>query len=324
MHTKRSIGFLYVLSNEYSPGLLKIGFTTKSVEERALELYTTGVPAKFNIEYKIKVVDPQVWESKVHKALNNKRINKEWFRLSVDEAITLIESVVGNEPIHMVKIIENEDAEKILSEAIELGYNYYVNSTHYHRKIFNEVLHILVDNFYARFKEDITEKTGFIDAFNGNLKKSYDRLAELKFETIFAIKNIRFSDVKSKSSLLADYLDSHGENVYRARRIYETALINSTYTFPAYSDDSFYIKNSVYVYDAVNDKVKSRYNNSRHLGDIIFDSQASMIANDVAIYSVKDVVLAYLVEQLKSRRISYDQFYDQKVLKSQFAWFKNL
>jgi hypothetical protein len=86
----RSIGFLYVLSNEYSPGLLKIGYTTKSVEQRALELYTTGVPAKFNIEYKIKIVDPQFWESKVHKALTDKRVNKEWFKLSVDEAIFLL------------------------------------------------------------------------------------------------------------------------------------------------------------------------------------------------------------------------------------------
>jgi hypothetical protein len=315
-----SVGYLYVLSNEYSPGLLKIGFTTKSVEERALELYTTGVPAKFKIEYKIKIVDPQAWESKVHKALNDKRINKEWFRLSVDEAVIIIGMVVGDKPIHMVKIIENDDAEKILTDAVELIYNYYLNSTHYQRKIYYEVLHILVDRFYAECKEDISNRTGFIDSINGNLKKNHDKLAVFKSASISAIKNISFSDVKSKPRLLADYLDSHRENVFRARKIYETALINSTYVFPAYSVNSFYKENIGYVYDSLNDKVKNGFNNSRNLREIILDSQVDFIAKDVVISSVKDPVLVHLVQQLKSDKI----FYDYKILKNQFSCFNNV
>lgn len=314
------VGYLYVLSNEYSPGLLKIGFTTKSVEERALELYTTGVPAKFKIEYKIKIVDPQVWESKVHKALNNKKINKEWFKLSVDEAVVIIGSVVGEEPIHMVKIIENDDAEKIIADAVDLNYDYYVKSTCQNRKIYHEVLHILVDYFYARCKEDIFKRTGFIDSINGNLKKSYDKLAVFKSASLFAIKNIIFNDVKSKPRLLADYLDSHRDNVHGARRIYETALTNSNYIFPAYAANSFYMENIEFVYDALNDKVKyGSYNNSRHLREIIFDSQAAFVAKDVVIHSVKDPVLSHLVQQLKSDK----NFYDYKILKNQFNCFGN-
>jgi hypothetical protein len=317
----RSVGFLYILSNEFSPGLLKIGFTTKSVEERALELYTTGVPAKFKIEYKIKIVDPQVWESKVHKALNDKRINKEWFKLSVDEAVVIIGAVVGEEPIHMVKIIENDDTEKIIADAVDLNYDYYVNSTCQNREIFYEVLHILVDYFYAKCKEDIFKRTGFIDSINGNLKKSYDKLVVFKSASISSIKNIIFNDVKSKSSLLADYLDSHRGNVHSARRIYETALANSNYIFPAYSANSFYMENIGLVYDALNDKVKYRpYNDSRHLGEIIFDSHAAFIAKDVVIHTVRDPVLSHLVQQIKS---DY-HFYDYKILKNQFSCFNNV
>ena len=45
-----SSGFVYVLSNKAMPGLLKIGHTTRNSGIRKEELYTTGVPIKFEVE----------------------------------------------------------------------------------------------------------------------------------------------------------------------------------------------------------------------------------------------------------------------------------
>lgn len=45
-----SKGYVYVLSNPCMPGIVKIGKTTRSVEDRANELYQTGVPEPFKVE----------------------------------------------------------------------------------------------------------------------------------------------------------------------------------------------------------------------------------------------------------------------------------
>jgi hypothetical protein len=50
-------GYIYCLSNESMPGLLKIGRTMRTPEERVKELYSTGVPTPFKIEFAKKVAD---------------------------------------------------------------------------------------------------------------------------------------------------------------------------------------------------------------------------------------------------------------------------
>jgi T5orf172 domain len=44
-------GYLYMISNKAMPGLLKIGYTTRSIEERISELHSTGVPSRFEKEF---------------------------------------------------------------------------------------------------------------------------------------------------------------------------------------------------------------------------------------------------------------------------------
>lgn len=43
-------GYVYIISNESFPDLLKIGFTKNSPHYRAQELYTTGLPKPFIVE----------------------------------------------------------------------------------------------------------------------------------------------------------------------------------------------------------------------------------------------------------------------------------
>lgn len=59
-------GYIYCLSNELMPGLLKIGMTMRTPEDRIKELYTTGVPTPFKIEFAKKVSDVVQKEKVLH------------------------------------------------------------------------------------------------------------------------------------------------------------------------------------------------------------------------------------------------------------------
>lgn len=85
-------GFVYVLSNPSMAGVLKIGFTTGTPEERALELSAaTGVPTKFKVEWAQAVTcDPKIVEQRVHAQLRRKKAGKEFFKVTVEEAQSAI------------------------------------------------------------------------------------------------------------------------------------------------------------------------------------------------------------------------------------------
>lgn len=51
-------GYVYILSNAAMPGLLKIGKTTRTPDERARELARgTGVPGPYTVEHSVEVPD---------------------------------------------------------------------------------------------------------------------------------------------------------------------------------------------------------------------------------------------------------------------------
>src|SRR3989304_8754805 len=90
-----SVGYIYVLSNQTMKGLLKIGFTSQSVEVRVKQLSSaTGVPAPFEIEYYCLTLDPEDIEKKVHEQFSSKRINKEFFEIPLHEAVRFIDSLI--------------------------------------------------------------------------------------------------------------------------------------------------------------------------------------------------------------------------------------
>lgn len=77
-------GWLYLLTNPAMPGLVKIGMTTRSPEERAQELASTGVPMPFHVSAAWAVDDVRAAERDAHEALARYRVSdqREWFRLS--------------------------------------------------------------------------------------------------------------------------------------------------------------------------------------------------------------------------------------------------
>lgn len=87
---------VYVLTNEAMEGLVKIGRTTTSVEQRIKELDNTSLPLPFQCFYAGEVSNSAIVESKLHKIFADKRIrnNREFFRVDanqVREAIQLAE-----------------------------------------------------------------------------------------------------------------------------------------------------------------------------------------------------------------------------------------
>ena len=87
-------GWVYVLSNQAMPGLVKVGYSTKDPQLRIEELAATGLPHAFLLEYDALVVDPRDIEQSVHSRLNAVHEAKEFFRCSIAKAVTEIQEEV--------------------------------------------------------------------------------------------------------------------------------------------------------------------------------------------------------------------------------------
>ena len=88
-------GFIYILRNNAMTGLLKVGFSVKVPDERASELYTTGVPEPFELTYYCLVDDAKRIETEIHKGLSSYRHNngREFFRVELADVLQLISSL---------------------------------------------------------------------------------------------------------------------------------------------------------------------------------------------------------------------------------------
>ena len=93
-------GFIYILSNPSMQGLLKIGHTTRLVEERIAELNNTGLPTPFKIAAKYEVWNPYEYEQEIHKGLATFRLssNREFFEIDINQAKQFIESLLQIDP----------------------------------------------------------------------------------------------------------------------------------------------------------------------------------------------------------------------------------
>ena len=96
MAKENNLGIVYVLSNRAMPGLVKIGMTTRpELDARLKELYTTGVPVPFDVEYacEVKACNCAKLEKALHKAFepNRLNVNREFFQIKKEQAIAILE-----------------------------------------------------------------------------------------------------------------------------------------------------------------------------------------------------------------------------------------
>ena len=101
---ERGAGWLYVLSTRESPSLLKVGMTTRSVEERVKEINAaTGVPIPFGVRRCWRVSDPRGAEKLAHQTLDEFRVrdDREFFQLSFRDAVERLDRAVRRSDLEM-------------------------------------------------------------------------------------------------------------------------------------------------------------------------------------------------------------------------------
>lgn len=84
---------VYVLTNPSMPGLVKIGYTADEDANRRIgQLYTTGVPVPFKLEFACRVPNALEVERALHLAFGPHRINpgREFFRIEPEQAIVIL------------------------------------------------------------------------------------------------------------------------------------------------------------------------------------------------------------------------------------------
>jgi len=120
-------GWVYVITNKAMPDLVKVGFSSKDPESRAKELYTTGTPHHYVVDYDVLVSDPYQIEQRVHLKLQSLREGKEWFRCTTEKAVMVIRETVGDaallenfRKLEKAKIEQEIQNEKIKQEKSKL------------------------------------------------------------------------------------------------------------------------------------------------------------------------------------------------------------
>ena len=84
-------GYVYCMINKYMPNLCKIGFVNKpgkTSRDRAKELSSnTCCPIDFQVIFDIKVKEPKKYEKRIHKKLNQYRVNsrREFFECKPED-----------------------------------------------------------------------------------------------------------------------------------------------------------------------------------------------------------------------------------------------
>jgi len=79
------------------PGLVKIGRTDRSPEDRAKELSSTGVPSPFMVAYEHLVIDSRSAEAAIHAFLGSQgyrpSANREFFNISLKLAVSIVSKI---------------------------------------------------------------------------------------------------------------------------------------------------------------------------------------------------------------------------------------
>ena len=87
---------VYILTNPAMPGLVKIGCTERTIEDRLRELAgSPGVPMPFECFLAVEVDDPWPLEQALHRAFADHRINRrrEFFELSPDKPAEILKYI---------------------------------------------------------------------------------------------------------------------------------------------------------------------------------------------------------------------------------------
>jgi hypothetical protein len=100
------LSIVYVLTNPAMPGLVKIGRTdAEDASDRLAQLYSTGVPFPFTLEFACRVPNPDEVEQALHEAFSPYRVNprREFFKIEAPQAIAILRLLHVEDATHEVE-----------------------------------------------------------------------------------------------------------------------------------------------------------------------------------------------------------------------------
>jgi hypothetical protein len=119
------MGYIYAMSNKTMPGILKIGMTERSIEERLKEANGTFTLIPFIVEISKKVLNCKEKEKCIHQILQSKRVNpkKEFFEVTIEEIKPIFDLMdcVENIELKKYEVINNFES----NETNEIKYQEY-------------------------------------------------------------------------------------------------------------------------------------------------------------------------------------------------------
>ncbi len=174
-------GFVYILVNPSLEGLVKIGHTSRTVEQRCAELSAaTGVPTPFIAVYEEEVNDAPLVERMIHQQLGEMGFrpnsNREFFSAPVKHAVKVINNILSANP----DFLNLEDTEHPTENDLSISENSKNLDI-----AFNDVLNILEqanDPVTAYFSDNNVNQSHFFD--KQKVKLPLYKKAERKLELL--------------------------------------------------------------------------------------------------------------------------------------------
>jgi hypothetical protein len=120
-------GWIYILSNQSMPGLVKIGFSLRHPSERAKDLDGTWTPTPFNVIYGALVFNPNEVEQLLHREFSSARVSdqREFFKLSETDAVNKTNLFLQKSGIQIkfhessLFILKNPNLDKTISNEVK-------------------------------------------------------------------------------------------------------------------------------------------------------------------------------------------------------------
>lgn len=116
----KKTNIVYILTNDAMPGLVKIGCTDLTIEQRMRGLYKTGVPVPFECFHASVVENSQNVENRLHLAFDKFRVNKnrEFFEIEPESILAILQMVEIEDVTPCDDFVETQD-DKIAMEKLD-------------------------------------------------------------------------------------------------------------------------------------------------------------------------------------------------------------
>ena len=106
------MAIVYVIANPAMPGIVKIGRTTQTIEQRLRDLDSTGAPVPFECVAAWEFKNAVTVEATLHRAFADRRVrrSREFFRVSPDQPIAILEEFGAKDVTPQNDVVDERNA----------------------------------------------------------------------------------------------------------------------------------------------------------------------------------------------------------------------